>query len=233
MKKIITIILIVACLAGIGVLGYVIFRSKNIESVAIEGQMQSLYFVNETTTPNFDDAKLVVTYKNGNIKKLDITSKNVKVDDFSTSLKSHGTMKITYKSQTVEKDYDVIESGLYYISKEAEKTADTSYNPSSTPDIALNEANIMFYLSSDGVLQYYSRKFSGNYWCLNDGAYDENYYYEIKGDTLVVNFLKANGDKDSYNIKANYDDNGELTLTSTSTLFSLIFLPCSYTKNPL
>ena len=61
MKKLISIFLISLCVVGVGVLGFFIFRSKNIDSIEIVGDMQTVYFVNETTDFNFNKAKLKVS----------------------------------------------------------------------------------------------------------------------------------------------------------------------------
>ena len=123
-------------------------------------------------------------------------------------------MKITYKSQTIQQSYDVIESGLYYISKEDINTSSGTTN--NFTKTSLDQAELMFYLSSNGIMQYY-RKVNG-LWRMDDGEYDNRFNYKIAGDTLVVNFVNERGTADSYNIKANYTESGELYLTSTSTI---------------
>ena len=70
MKKIVWIVLAILCACGLGYIGYVIFQAKNIETVEISGNMQTLYVVGEDL--NFGDAKLKVTYKNGNIRMVDM-----------------------------------------------------------------------------------------------------------------------------------------------------------------
>ena len=146
MKKVISIILVIACIAGLGFLGYVVFRSKNIVSAHIDGQMQTLYLVNETTTPDFEDAKLKVTYKNGTAKYIDLKSKSVKINDFSTSIQTHGVMKITYKSQTIEVPYNVIKRGLYYMKSHQMKTS--GQTPVVTTFNSIKDTTIMFSLES-------------------------------------------------------------------------------------
>ena len=111
MKKFILIFLVVVCLGGIGYLGYVIFNAKSIKTVEIAGNMQTLYIVGEDI--DFQDAQLKVTYKNGDIKMVDLNEKNVDVTLFSTSLQTHGKMKLIYKSEILEVEYDVIGQGLY------------------------------------------------------------------------------------------------------------------------
>ncbi len=207
MKKVISIILVIACLAGLCFLGYTVFRSKNIVSAEVEGQMQTLYLVNETTTPDFEDAKLKVTYKNGTAKYIDLKSKSVKVNDFSTSIEAHGIMKLTYKSQTIEVPYNVIKSGLYYVKSHQVKTNGQTSEVSTFNSI--KDTTIMFSLESDGVLKFYEKRETG--WYLFDGAYDDAYSYKLSGDTLTVKH--GSGKNDFYSIQAEYS-NGAISINA-------------------
>lgn len=212
MKKFIVILLVILCTAGVIYLGYLIFNAKNVQAVELEGEMQTLYVVGDDI--DFEDAKLKVTYKNGDIKMVDLDSKNVNIDMFSTSIEKKGTMNIVYKNFVVNVDYIVIKNGCYYLEKhentvwnyEQNKFVTTitpneqGYNQNTTTEI--------IYLNQGGVIQYYEK--DGNKWYMNDGNYDASYNYVIEKDTLIVNT-----GKDKIEIKANYDNRGNLSVTST------------------
>ncbi len=211
MKKFLVVMLIILCLAGIGFLGYTVFRSKNIEKVEIDGQIQTLYLVNEATTPDFQDAKLKVTYKNGTTKSVDLNSKSVKINDFSTSIETretYGVMKITYKSETIKVPYSVIRSGMYYRYYEEHKTTEktTSYTLPS-----ISNVEFMFSIENGGKVKAYNK--NGTDWILIDGKYNPEYNYSLSNDTLVVKL----GTK-VFNIKTTYK-NGEMEILSTSSTY--------------
>ncbi len=192
-------------------MGYVVFRSKNIVSVEIEGQIQTLYLVNETTVPDYEDAKLKVTYKNGTAKYIDLTSKSVKVNDFSTSIEAHGVMKLTYKSQTLEIPYNVIKTGLYYMKNHQVKQNGTTSEVAAYKSI--KETGIMFSLEAGGVVKFYQK--TNNDWYLFDGNYDSTYSYKISGDTLTVKYGESNNNK--YEIQANYE-NGAINISARTEI---------------
>lgn len=208
MKKFILIFLICICLGGVGYLGYVVFNSKSIESVEISGEMQTLYIVGDDL--NFQDAQLKVTYKNGNIKMVDLSSKTVDVSLFSTSLQTHGTMKIAYKSFVLDVEYDVVYKGMYYVSKETTSTA-SSTSSSSGVSYTSNSTPMMFYLDNNGVLDYYYKENGKTY--MHDGSYDKSYKYIIDGDTIQV---YLGNDEIAYEIQANYNSSGTMTLKSVT-----------------
>ena len=54
MKKVIVVFLVILCSCGVGYLGYLIFRSKNIDTVELVGNMQTLYVVGDEI--DFEDA---------------------------------------------------------------------------------------------------------------------------------------------------------------------------------
>lgn len=217
MKRIISILLIVLCLAGIGVLGFFVFRNTNIETIEVVGNMQTVYFVNQTIDVNFADAKLKVTYKDGTTKLLDLDKDLVKVKNFSTSVTNNGLMKIVYKSQTIDVKYSVIYNGLYYLSNietarvngsavDSSKNTYTAGLNSSGADKTTSVEMIYFY--TDGVCDYYSRSSSSASWYVDDGHVDSRFNYTIVGDTIKVNL----GEGKSYDIKASFSENGTLTL---------------------
>ena len=206
MKKIIMIILSVVLIAGIVGLGFLIFNSKSIASAKIEGTMQTLYVAGQDI--DFEDAKIKVTYKNGNIKMIDLDNKNVKISNFSTSLKTHGTMKITYKSQVIEVDYDVIEAGMYYVS-ETEKIVVGGSPIVSTFDS--KSSNQMVYIRANGECDYYYKDDNGSY-LMHDGSYDKSYNYKIVGDTLTV---RLGSKSNTLEIKADYNKNGSVAYKQT------------------
>lgn len=200
MKKILLAILIVLCVGGVGFLGYTIFSSKNIVSTEIVGNLKTLYVVGDDFS--FGDAKLKVTYKNGNIKMVDLNEKTVDVAYFTTSVETHGVMEITYKSKVMKVDYNVIKTGYHYLS---DKTINTMHAGS----YSLNETEEIFYIGSGGMLRYYTK--SINKWYLNDGKYDISYGYSIVGDTMKIKL----GDNKEISAQAEYIQNGTMLLKAT------------------
>ena len=122
MKKMIVIFLIILCSCGIAYVGYLIFRSKNIDKVELVGKIQTVYVVGDEI--DYEDAKLKVTYKNGNIKMIDLDSKSVDIEYFSTSVETNAKMNILYKSETIEVEYNVLRKGAYYLNSSETKTLD-------------------------------------------------------------------------------------------------------------
>ncbi len=207
MKKVLIMILTAICACAIGYLGYVIFNAKSIDSVEIVGEMQTLYVVGDDL--DFQEAQLKVTYKNGTIKMVDLDKKRVDVTSFSTSLQTHGTMKIVYKSAVLEVNYDVVNKGLYYVSGNY-VTTPSSTVPSVT-NYSRTTAPMLFYIKDNGELEYYYKE--GSKYLMHDGEYNKSYKYEISGDTMRV---YLGGDEASYELKANYNSEGTMTLKSTT-----------------
>lgn len=210
MKKIIIIFLSILCLCGVGYFGYLAFSAKNIKSVEIAGKMQTLYVAGDKL--DFEDADLKITYKNGDVKMLKMKDAKLKVTQFSTSTATedaHRTMKITYKSYTIDVDYDVIKGGLYYLSSESYYVPGRENDPE---QIDYNKATTSkyFYLRSGGECDYYFRDDSKLY--MHDGSYDSDYNYTISGDTLVLTL-----GEDKANFKANYNADGTMRIVSTKT----------------
>lgn len=209
MKRFFMILIVALTLCGVGFLGYLIFQSKNIETVSIEGTIQTLYVAGDDL--NFEDAQLKVTYKNGNIKMVDLDSAKVDVSMFSADTVKHGTMIINYKSFKFEVEYDVIDKEGWFLSSNT--SVITGGDPITTvydEDGAAGtiEPTKYIYLESDGALQYY-RKIDGK-WYMNDGRVDKSYKYSISGDTMTVDL-----DGDIYELKADYNSKGYMNLSST------------------
>ena len=201
MKKILLAILVVICLGGVGFLGYMIFGSRNIVSVEISGNIQTLYVVGDDLS--FGDAKLKVTYKNGNMRLVDLDSDSVSVAYFTTSVETHGTMEITYKSKVLKVDYNVVKKGYHYLTQKRVNSVTTgTYSLSSTTE--------MIYVGDRGLIKYYTK--SSGKWYMNDGEYDKSYKYSIFGDTMTVSL---GNDNKELSIKADYNDNGTMVLKST------------------
>ena len=215
MKKILLLIIAVVLCAGAIFVGNTIFNTKNIDTIEIEGEMQTLYLLNETDTPNFEDAKLKITYKNG---KVDYKSmKDVfKIKDkdfnyFTTSyIKDSDTMSLVYKSHMIEVKYTVVNSGMFYLSGD-EKIEYVSNKPQtvSSNQYTLKTTNSFIYLETkDPVVKkesgrkgvrFYSYSTEENDWLLYDGNYLKNYSYEINGDRILV-YLGS--DTPTYEMKA-------------------------------
>lgn len=204
MKKMVLISMIILCCCGIGYLGYLIFRSKNIDKVELVGKIQTLYVIDDEI--DFEDAELKVTYKNGNIKMVDLKSKMV--DYFSTSTEGHKTMNINYKSEVLKIDYNVIQTGAYYLDKQEIRipNSDGTYD-STTYEYDIYQTPEMLYIDKAGSFRYYTRKSIG--WTMADGNYDDRYSYSIVGDTMKVEMAD-----ESYNIKVNYLENGIMQMVS-------------------
>lgn len=204
MKKVIIATFAVFIVCGLFYVGYLIFGSLNVKEIEIMGQMQQIYFVGDDI--NFADAKLKVTYQNGNIKILDLKD-NVKVSLFSTSGhgKYYGTMKIAYKSQTTEVDYSVIERTSYIISSEVKKTSSQTITLS-------NSMQRIIEFQKDGKCRYFEI-INGKYY-MHDGNYDSSYNYEIVGDLILVKLNDKN-----YEIKTSINGN-ELDIKAVSKYYS-------------
>lgn len=181
MKRIIAIILILACCFGIGYLGYVIFNTKNIESVELKGNVQTIYLVDGATAPNFQDANLKVTYKSGKFDYIPLKNADISVTDFSTSIEASRNMKINYKSHIIEIPYSVIRNGLYYVGSD---NIISPGNEDVNEIYSITETTEMFYLLPDGQFKYYT-KTNGN-WLLYDGKYITSYKYDIVDNGIRV-----------------------------------------------
>ncbi len=212
MKKFLLALVIVVCLAGLGVLGYVVFNAKSVKNIEIEGNAQTLYFINESSTPKFDDAKLKVTYKNGNIKYVNFSSSSVKITSFSTSVENHGSMTITYKSQSISLEYNVIKMGYYFV-KEQKISIPQSNNSTTTTTSSIADAKTLLFLDEDGALKYYVYSSSKSAWLLYDGKYDSDFNWQISGNSLIINYQEDYVPRTEV-ITANYS-NGEIVLNST------------------
>ena len=204
MKKVIVIFLVLLCSCGIGYLGYMIFRSKNIDTVELVGNMQTLYVVGDEI--DFEDAKLKVTYKNGNIRMVDLDSSTVEVTYFTTSVETHAKMNLIYKSAVIPIEFNVIQKGAYYL-KNYKLVSTSSPNSSSTTNESYTISNTkeMIYIDAGGICKYYTKNANG--WTMIDGNYNSNLRYSITADTLSVNVGKTN-----YDIKVEYLDSGKMNL---------------------
>lgn len=205
MKKALMIFMAVIAFCGVFYIGYLIFGSLNVKSIEIVGDMQQIYFVGDDVC--FNDAKLKVTYQNGNEKIIDMAG-NVQVSLFSTSGygKYHGTMKISYKTQSVDIDYTVLDRTSYIVTKEVKKTANkTTTIQSSTKRI--------IEFKKDGICKYFEIK-NGKYY-VNDGAYDDTYKYKIVGNKINVSL----GSDINYEITSQIDGN-QINMIATSYYYS-------------
>lgn len=196
MKKLISIVLVLAVIGGFVFLGIYLFGTGNIDSIEIVGNMQTVYFVGSTTNANFEDAELKVKYKDGSVQMKKLSKNIVAVNNFSTSVVNDGKMKILYKTKSVDVPYSVMWTGLYYL----ESQTQYSYNGSSVskstqgPYVAgINSSNQdkttakeMIYFYKDGACDYYSRTSSTGTWYLDDGHADSTFYYEVEGDTIIA-----------------------------------------------
>ncbi len=206
MKKVLIIFLIIVCSCGVGFIGYMIFKSKNIDSVELVGNIQTLYVIGDNI--DYEDAKLKVTYKNGSIRMIDLDSDSVEVLYFSTSVETHGKMNILYKATEIPVEYNVIQKGAYYL-KSYTKVAASSANSSSTnrQSYTIADTNEMIYIDTNGICKYYTRTLNG--WTMVDGNYNSTLRYTITADTMSVNVGKT-----TYDIKATYLDSGKMNLTT-------------------
>ena len=189
MKKVLLFLVAIIFIAGIGYAGYLIFNSKNIVKIEIEGTAQTLYLVDEAVSPDFQDAKLKITYKSGDVKYVEMKNSYLTIHDFSTSIVRHGTMKITYKSQMITLDYDVINSGVYYLSSYT-KTMVVGNN--SSAGYSINNTRNFYSLQPNGVLKYYNFNTANNKWYLYDGKYISSYKYEVVDDKIKIYLVFTN-----------------------------------------
>ena len=217
MKKALLIIVTIALLLGVGYAGYVVFRSKNIVSVEVEGQIQSLYLVDETETPNFQDAKLKINYKSGDAKFIPLQKANIKINDFSTKEETSKTMKITYKNQMVELDYSVVRSGLYYLSQIQNDILTDGKVETKTSLYPITQTNELFFFGEKGDLKYYSYDKKYSRWVLFDGKYNDLYKYEIINRTLSI---YLGGNTPNYQLEATANEDGKISVASTSFTYN-------------
>ncbi len=205
MKKFMLIVLAAALTIGVVFLGFVIFGASNVKEIELVGNMQQIYFVGDDIS--YGDAKLKVTYQNGSSKLIEPNG-NLKVSLFSTSGhgKYHGTMKLTYKSQTIEVDYSVLDRTSYIVASEKKKTATTTTT-------LYNSTKRIIDFGEGGSLRYFEIK-SGEYF-MHDGSYDRLYYYEIIGDTIYAHL----GDENVYEITTHVDGN-ELLISAITKHYS-------------
>lgn len=206
MKKVLIIFLVLICSCGIGYIGYVIFNSKNIDSVELVGNIQTLYVVGDEI--DYEDAKLKVTYKNGTMKYVELDSKSVDITYFSTSVETHAKMNIVYKSAVIPVEYNVIQTGAYYL-KNFKKVYLNSSNGASTlkNNYTITDTNEMIYIGSSGVCYYYTKDSNG--WHMIDGNYNSSLNWTITADTLNVTLPSS-----KYEIKVEYLENGKMNLIS-------------------
>jgi hypothetical protein len=220
MKRIISILLIVLCVSALGLGCYFLFRKNNVESIEVVGDMQTIYFVNETTDVNFNQSKLKVTYKDGTSKLFDLSYDLVKVKNFSTSVVNDGLMKLVYKSHEINVKYQVVYSGLYYLKTiESSNVVGSSVNSSTNNYVAgLNESTgadkttavEMIYFYNDGFCDYYTRTSSTASWYMDDGHCDNRFNYSILGNKIIVNL----GTEKKYEITASFSSEGVLSLNN-------------------
>ncbi len=199
LKKILIIVAVLLVCAGLGYLGYVIFMAKNIDKVELVGNVQTVYFVGDEF--DYENAELKITYKNGDMKLLKLKDTGADIDLFTTSGEKHNKMKITYKNNTIEVEYDVLEKGYYFIDKEV--TTSGSNEPV-TNNYKYNTTKTIIDFMGNGKIRYYQKYNNGHTngsdkWFMNDGVYDSSYNYNIVGSDIIVNL----GDK-NITLKSNY-----------------------------
>ena len=220
MKKFISILSACLIVVVIGFLAITLFKSSTVKSIEVVGQVQTIYFVGSTNDVNFNDAELKITYNDGSVKLQKLNKKLVRVNNFSTSVQHNGTMKLTYKSQTIDIGYSVICKGMYYLSEKVTETynGNTISQSSSGKMIAgVNSSNIdvttsteMIYFGNDGVCDYYSRSSSTATWYADNGYYDKSFYYKITGNSINVHL----GENNVYSLQAHVSNDGKLSLTT-------------------
>lgn len=220
MKKFIAIISVILIVGLITFFGINFFKSSNVEAIEIIGDIQTIYFVNSTNEVNFNDADLKITYKDGSVKIKKLKKNLVSIKDFSTSVVNNGTMKVTYKSTTINVGYAVVWTGLYYLSDKTVESftgSDVSTSKSGPYVAGVDNNNNdktttteMIYFGADGTCDYYSRSSSTAVWYLDDGYFDKSFNYKISGNSINVNL----GENVTYSLIATFSKDGELSLTS-------------------
>ena len=118
MKKIFLLVIAALMFTGIILVGKSILNASNIESIEIEGNIQTLYLVDEAKDgqPDFQDAKLKIIYKSGKFKYVSMKDAAISADFFNTTLpKAEEEMYLTYKTHTLKVKYSVIQGGMYYL----------------------------------------------------------------------------------------------------------------------
>ena len=224
MKKIIPIISTILAVGMIVFVAILIFRTSNVDTVEIVGDIQTIYFVDSTNTVNFNEASLKVTYKDGSVKMKKLSYDNVSVKNFSTAVANNGVMKLTYKSKTIDVGYTVICTGMYYLSEKTNHTFNGTSITSNTSGpyiVGVNNSNQdktttleMIYFNKDGSCDYYSRTSSSGNWYMDDGYYDKTFYYKIEGDSINVHL----GENKIYSLKSKVTNDGKIKLVSTENI---------------
>ena len=262
MRKFLLFLVALLLIGGAGFVGYTVFNSKNIEKIEIEGEMQTLYLLNETLTPDFEDAKLKIIYKDGSVKYQSMKDafknsddSDKKITHFDTSIIRSTVMKLTYKSHIVEVNYSVISGGMYYLSGD-EKVTYVNNKPqvSSSNTYAINTTKQFIYLEENGNIRYYNYSTAKSRWLLYDGNYLSGYNYTISGNKINVYLggeepsyqIQAdapNGVMQTYSVKVNKDsttglDTGKETYKFTNFAVNTnieatnVNLICSYVTDP-
>lgn len=195
MKKVFILLMAVALVCGVVFLGIFIFNSTTVTKIEIEGEMQQIYLSGDEIC--FGDAKMIVTYQNGTMKKMDMNGK-VTVSSFSTA--GHGsyfgTMNITYKNQTLKVDYSVIDKTSYEIK-----------------DLTISGKKRIIDFKDNGICRYFEIE-NGKYF-VRDGNKDSLYNYEIIGDKIKINL----GSGDFYYLNSKIEGNS-MVLISTDNKVS-------------
>lgn len=227
MKKIIAIISALLITGILVFFGITLFKSANVETIEIVGDVQTVYFVNSSNAVNFNDADLKITYKDGTVKLKKLTKDLVKVKNFNTSVVNNGIMKITYKSNTIDVGYSVVFTGLYYLSDYERQSYDASSSSlvpktsatyicgvDSKTNVDKTTTKEMIYFHSDGSCDYYSRTTSLSNWFMDDGYYNKSFNYSIGGNNVYVNL----GDE-KRTFTTSFSNDGELSLVSVDKVY--------------
>lgn len=227
MKKLILLAITVLMLVGVIFVGRSVLNASNIEKVEIEGNIQTLYLLNEAAPgkPDFQDAKLKVVYKNGKFKYVSMKDAEITVDNFDTSLTRSLEMLLTYKTHVLKVNYSVINGGMYYLSgKKTESYVNNKPVTVSNPTYSMSTTKAYFHLEDQatkadadkgtGYIKYYNYSDADSKWLLYDGKYLANYRYEVVDDALKI-YLGSK--TPAYEIKALRDANGNLATYSSIT----------------
>ena len=109
-------------------------------------------------------------------------------------------MNIVYKDNTFKVDYDVLQRGFYYLSSRQTITPGSTSTASPTYYTTAGAPEVI-YFDEAGKLLYYVNDWSDGGYTLYDGKYAADYTYEIVG-----NEIKITAGKNTYSIKAKYDE---------------------------
>lgn len=139
------------CMVGCGQEG------ATIKNMDISGNFQTEYLVGEQLY--LDDAKLVLTYSDGEQKTIDVTASMI--ENFNTTSAGDKSLKINYNGESIDVDYKVVASDFDYVYSNirtnflATKYIEVVHMRHGDSDILQGWTNYDKYVRNDNLLYEY------------------------------------------------------------------------------